>query len=184
MNFAANLLLSASACCLAACSKTETPSPPPIVDATLTASEVQTLLKEARGALENANFGQAIQLVAKVTRSEPTNAEAHYLSAEARSMSGDIPGALTSLEQAMKHGMRDIERVIKDERLNAARTSVDFPPLIGRYSNSATATVTATDIKAGNISIKSDGDSQTIKVGDITITVPNDDDDTKGSTKK
>lgn len=145
------------------------------VESKLSADDIKKLLNEALSEIEKKNYGHATEITIKITKSDPNNTEAYYLSAEANSASGNIKEAIGALEQAIKNGFNNAERVLKDEHLATLRAAPEFPSVFIKIGPPQPAKVSDTEISAGSVNIKQGADgSQTIKAGGISIQVPKD----------
>ena len=169
------LLLSVSSGCNQATnteSKTEVASS--ASSGKLSSDQIQKLLSEALAELDKKNFGKSIEITVRITKSDSGNVEAYLIESQAKSMSGDAKAALDSLEQAFKNGLKDMERINKEQRFDPIRLTPEFQELLRRHGFSSAAKVGVKEITAGNVSIKDEAGSQVIKAGDITLRVPKD----------
>ena len=140
----------------------------------LTPEQIQALLSEAIEELNKKNFGRTTELTVRVTRSDPTNTESYVIEAQAKSMSGDVKAALEALDLALRNGLKDIDRIMREQRLDAVRATPAFPDLLRKYGLSLPASAGETEIRAGNVSIKENSVEKVIRAGDLTIRVPKD----------
>lgn len=140
----------------------------------LTSEQIKQLLGEALSELDKKNYGRSVELTIRVTKADPGNTESYVIESQAKSMSGDVQSAVDSLEKAFKNGLKDIDRLMKEQRLDPVRATPGFQELLSKYGFTSPATVTATEVKAGNVSIKEENGEQVIKAGDVVVRMPKD----------
>jgi hypothetical protein len=131
-------------------------------------------LKQAATELARKNYGQTIELTVKVIGETPHNAEAHYLRAQAESMSGGLQNALNELEASLNDGLKNVEDILKNPHLAPVRDTSEFRALMIRrgLAPEATADAATGQVQAGDVSIKTEGGQQVIRAGNIVLKVP------------
>jgi len=172
--FSAVSVLTMTACNQANQAETKTESVAPATDGKLTSDQVQKLLSEALAELDKKNFGKSVEITIRITKSDSGNVDAYLIESQAKSMSGDLKAALDSLEQAFKNGLKDLDRITKEQRFDPIRSTPEFQELLRKHGFSTTAKVGDKEVSAGNVSIKESSDGQVIKAGDITLRIPKD----------
>jgi len=140
----------------------------------MTLEQVQKLLIEADAELDRKNFERTVEITIRISKSDPGNTESYVIESQAKSMSGDVAAALDALDRAFKSGLKDIDRVMKEPRLDPLRVTPEFQELLRKYGFTSAVTVGTEVIKAGNVSIKEEGGMQIIKAGDVLVRVPKD----------
>ena len=144
-----------------------------------TEKKVETVdeqIKSAKTELDNKNYGRVVEIIVKVTQTNPKSTDAFYLESQAQSQMGDVKNALKSLEDALKNGFKDFNGINENKNLDAVKQTADFQVLIQRYDSNAAAKTSISDkeTKAGDASIKEVDGQQVIKAGDIEIKLPKD----------
>ena len=144
-----------------------------------TEKKVETVdeqIKSAKTELDNKNYGRVVEIIVKVTQTNPKSTDAFYLESQAQSQMGDVKNALKSLEDALKNGFKDFNEINENKNLDAVKQTADFQVLIQRYDSNASAKASISDkeTKAGDASIKEVDGQQVIKAGAIEIKLPKD----------
>lgn len=142
------------------------------VAAKLTQEQVQKLLTEAMAELDQKNFGKSVEITMRISKSDPGNTESYMIESQAKSMSGDVTAAMNALDKAFKNGFKDIERVMTEQRLDAVRAMPAFQDLLRKYGFTSAPTITTSEIKAGDVSIKEENGMQVIQAGDVLLRAP------------
>jgi hypothetical protein len=137
---------------------------------------VEQQLASAKIELDKKNYGKTIEITIRVTQSDPKNAEAYYLEAQAQSLAGSARDALASLEEALKNGFKDFKGLLDNHNFDSVKQTPEFELLMQRYNPDASAKATISDkeVKAGDTSIKEENGQKVIKAGDIEIRIPKD----------
>jgi dienelactone hydrolase len=93
---------------------------------------------QASGALQQNNFPAAKIFCGIYLLVDPTNPEAHYLTANLSAIEQDPKGAIRSLDEAVKNGFTDIARLQSDSTFKGINTSEEFKA-ISKKINDANA---------------------------------------------
>lgn len=160
-------------------------APKPEIDATnspsspmqplqISTEELQKLVKQASEELDRKNFNKAINISIQITKSDPEFTEAYLIDAQASSMLGNFANAINALQQAFQHGFVNVDFLEKEPRLVGVRATQEYKNLLSKNGFSSPVEIKDKEINAGDVSIKEDENSQTIKAGDITIKIPKD----------
>lgn len=144
------------------------------LEAPLSAEQIPNLIINAKAEIEKNNFGRAIDITYRISKFDANNTDAYVVRSQALVMLGNNKEALSALESAFEHGLKDLTVIEKQQRLSALRESPEYQLLIQKFGLHSTAVIAKTEIKAGNVSIKEEGGNQIIKAGDISITLPKD----------
>lgn len=146
----------------------------PMQPAQVSTEELQKLVKQAFEELDQKNFNKAINISVQITKSDPEYTDAYLIDAQANSMLGNFGNAINALQQAFQHGFVNVDFLEKEPRLVGVRATQEYKKLLSKNGFSAPVEIKDKEINAGNVSIKEDGDNQTIKAGDLTIQIPKD----------
>lgn len=144
------------------------------LEAPLSAEQIPNLIIDAKAEVEKSNFGRAIDITYRISKFDSSNTDAYVVRSQALTSLGNTKDALSALEAAFEHGLKDLAVIESQQRLNALRESPEYQLLIQKYGLHSTVGVAKAEIRAGNVSIKEEGGSQVIKAGDISITLPKD----------
>lgn len=126
-------------------------------------------VNQAKIELEKKNIGNAVEIIIKVHKSDPSNSEAYYVESQADSLKGALDEAIASLEKALVLGYNNFEDIKINKNLEALRSKPQFITLMNKYDKTSAAVVSETEIQAGDVSIKEVGGKQVVKAGDVTI---------------
>jgi len=135
---------------------------------------VDEQLKTAKIELEKKNYGKTIEITVKITQSDPKNVEAHYLESQAQALVGSISQGLESLEKALENGFKDFKGLMENKNLDPLKPTPEFEVLMQRFNPDAVAkaSISDTEVTAGDTSITEENGEQVIKAGDIEIRIP------------
>ncbi len=126
-------------------------------------------ISQAKIELEKMNIGNAVEIITKVHKSDPSNSEAYYIESQANTLKGALDEAIASLEKALVLGYKNFEDIKVNKNLDALRSKPQFITLMNKYDKISDATVSETEIKAGDVSIEEVDGKQVIKAGDVTV---------------
>lgn len=90
---------------------------------------------QASGTLKQNNFSSAKIFCAIYVLVDPTNSEAHYLAASLSAMQQDQKDAIKSLDEAVKNGFVDIERLQSDSVFSRINTSDEFKEICKKIND-------------------------------------------------
>ncbi|MFM2346301.1 MAG: hypothetical protein RL654_1054 [Pseudomonadota bacterium] len=151
--------------------------------------DVPTLRALATQSLDQRNFADAVSRARRLVEKTPQDIEAHYLLAQALAQSGERTAALVALEQAIRQGLRDANRIEAEPRLEPLRDmnayedmmSAQFPDRLsvsvraGSARASVSSGATTTSQRAGEaVSIEQRGGKQVVRAGDLVVELPPD----------
>lgn len=126
-------------------------------------------VSQAKIELAKKNIGNAVEIIIKVHKSDPSNSEAYYVESQANTLKGALDEAVASLEKALVLGYKDFEDIKVNKNLEALRSKPQFITLMNKYDKTSDAIVPETEIKAGDVSIKEVDGKRVVKAGDVTV---------------
>lgn len=157
-------LLAMSLVALVACDKIQ-----PEKDKLTVPKEAALDVNQAKIELEKKNIGNAVEIIIKIHKSDPSNSESYYVESQADTLKGAFDEAIVSLEKALVLGYKNFEDIKVNKNLEALRSKPQFVTLMNKYDKNSEAVVSETEIQAGDVSIKEVGGKQVIKAGDVTV---------------
>lgn len=101
---------------------------------------VQETVAKAQAEMSSKNYGQAVDTARTAVNSDPKNAKALFVMAEAQGANGDVFGALKSLDDALKNGYDNKDSIYSSEYLVKTRASASFSELMTKYGLAKTKT--------------------------------------------
>lgn len=134
----------------------QSPAPQPVVD-------VQETVAKVQAALNSKNYGQAVETAHTAVAADPKNTKALFVLAEAQGASGDVFGALKSLDDALKNGYDNKNAIYASEYLGKVRATSGFNELMSKYGMTRAKTAKKT---SKGTSYKSE---DSIRAGDVKI---------------
>ena len=90
---------------------------------------------QASGALKQNNFPQAKIFCSLYVLVDPTNSEAHYLTASLSAIQQNQKEAIKSLDEAVKNGFVDITRLQSDSAFSKMNTSDEFKEICKKIND-------------------------------------------------
>lgn len=138
----------------------------------LTGSQESALdVSQAKIELEKKNIGNAVEIIIKIHKNDPSNSEAYYVESQANTLKGALEEAIASLEKALVLGYKNFDDIKANKNLEALRSNPQFIILMNKYDKTSESVVSETEIQAGDVSIKEVGGKQVIKAGDVTLSL-------------
>lgn len=125
-------------------------------------------INDVRNALNQKNFGQAVELANQLVTTSATNSEAWIVNAEANAAAGNRLAALTAIDNALSHGLQDTNRLDSDTYLADLRDSDEYRRLLSQHG------LTKPVATAGDTSISTTNSGTVVRAGDVSVTLPND----------